>query len=77
MANQKPDGKGGLHYVSKKCHSCYEYVPLEAEICPSCKARLGKVGEHGMAEKVTNWQAYIKFLIAFAIFLAFCKYAFF
>ena len=76
MAKQKTASEG-LNYVSKKCHSCYEYVPLNAEICPSCKARLGKVGEHGMAEPVTNWHAYIKFLIALAVFLVFCKYAFF
>lgn len=71
---KKSSGPG---YVSKKCHECYTYVPLNAEICPSCKTRLGKLGAHGMAEKRTDWNAYIKFAIALAAFLIFCKYAFF
>ena len=76
MTAQKSAGDPAL-YVSKKCHSCYEYVPLEAERCPMCKVRLGKVGDHGMAEKVTDWQAYLRFAVALIALLIFCKYAFF
>jgi hypothetical protein len=76
MAKNKPTAED-LHYISKKCHSCYEYVPLEADVCPSCKARLGKVGAHGMAEKVTDWHAYFKFAVALIVFLIFLRYAFF
>jgi uncharacterized protein with PIN domain len=50
---------------------------LEADVCPSCKARLGKVGAHGMAEKVTDWHAYFKFAVALIVFLIFLRYAFF
>ncbi len=64
-------------FVSKKCHSCYVYVPLDARICPSCKVRLGKVGHHGMAEKAIDWKAYLAFLLALAAFVIFCIYAFF
>ncbi len=77
MAKYPPAKKDGPGYVSKKCHECYEYVPLDAEICPLCKVRLGKVGPHGMAQKVTDWKAYLAFLVAFAAFLIFCLYAFF
>ncbi len=75
--HHQPTGPKGIGYVSKKCHGCYIYVPLDAEVCPSCKVRLGKVGEHGMAEKVTDWKAYVAFIAAFLAFLVFCRYAFF
>ena len=68
------DGPG---HVTKKCHECYAYVPLDADVCPYCKARLGKVARHGMAERMTDWKAYIAFAIALLIFLIFCRYAFF
>jgi hypothetical protein len=77
MAKYSSTDKESPGFVSKKCHECYEYVPLDAEICPSCKVRLGKVGRHGMARKVTDWKAYLAFLVAFAAFLIFCLYAFF
>ena len=75
--NQASGGKGGAAYASKKCHSCYTYVPLDAQICPSCKVKLGKVDSHGMADKVTDWKAYLAFFVAFLAFLVFCKFAFF
>lgn len=77
MAKHQSPRNEGPAYVSKKCHSCYAYVPLDADICPSCKVRLGKVGSHGMAEKITDWKAYISFFIALLALLIFCKYAFF
>ena len=77
MAKHHATDKDGPGYVSKKCHGCYTYVPLDAEICPSCKARLGKVGPHGMAQKVIDWKAYLGFFLALAVFVIFCLYAFF
>lgn len=67
----------GPKYVTKKCHGCYVYVPLDAEVCPYCKARLGTVSKHGMAKHVTDWKAYVAFAIALLFFLVFCRYAFF
>jgi hypothetical protein len=52
-------------------------VPIEADVCPECKARLGKVGHHGMANKLTDFKAYIAFIVAFAAFVIFMIYAFF
>lgn len=77
MAKYRPFDNEGPGYVTKKCHGCYTYVPLDAEICPSCKVRLGKVGPHGMAQKVTDWKALAAFLVAFAALVTFCVYAFF
>ena len=76
MADTSPNDQGP-GYVSKKCHSCYTYVPLDATVCPYCKVRLGKVGDHGMADKLTDWKAYVSFAVAFIIFLVFIIYAFF
>jgi hypothetical protein len=77
MAKYRSSDSEGHGYSSKKCHACYTYVPLDAEICPSCKVRLGKVGPHGMAQKVTDWKSYFAFLVALAAFVIFCIYAFF
>ena len=77
MGNYRLSDKEGTGYISKKCHSCYTYVPLDANVCPSCKARLGKVGTHGMAEKLIDWKGYLAFLVALAAFVTFCVYAFF
>ena len=64
-------------YISKKCPECYEYVPLEAKVCPACKTRLGKVSEHGMAERLTNWKAYILCIVLWLILAIYVKWAFF
>lgn len=70
----KPSGPG---YASKKCPECYTYIPLNAEVCPSCKTRIGKIGKHGMAERVTNWKAYIICILAWLVFFIYIKWAFF
>lgn len=64
-------------YASKKCPECYSYVPLGAQVCPSCKIRLGDVGRHGMARRLTNWKAYIFCIIAWLVFALYIKWAFF
>lgn len=64
-------------YASKKCHECYEYAPLDAKVCPSCKAKLGKIGEHGMAEKLTDWKGYIICIALWLILVFYVKWAFF
>lgn len=66
-----------LAQASKKCPECYTYVPLDAKICPSCKAAIGQIKDHGMAEKPTNWKAYIICAIAWLVFLLYVKWAFF
>jgi RNA polymerase subunit RPABC4/transcription elongation factor Spt4 len=72
-----PSKNAGPSHVTKKCHECYTYVPLDAEECPYCKVRLGKVTRSGMARRITDWKAYIAFAIALLFFLVFCRYAFF
>jgi len=75
--SRRPAGAPEKKYVSKKCPECYAYVPLEAKQCPTCKVRLGPVGKHGMAVRLTNWRGYIV-CIALWLFLAiYVKWAFF
>jgi hypothetical protein len=74
---KRPPHNDSVGYISKKCHACYTYVPLEADTCPYCKVRLGPIDDHGMARKLTDWKAYVSFAVAFAVFLAFIIYAFF
>jgi ribosomal protein L40E len=64
-------------FVSKKCPDCYEYMPLEAVKCPSCKLRVGKIGTNGMAERLTNWRAYIVCIFLWLVLAFYIKWAFF
>ncbi|MBT8338552.1 MAG: zinc ribbon domain-containing protein [Desulfatitalea sp.] len=76
MTKATTDGPTKL-YVTKKCPECYEYVPLEAKVCPSCKLRLGEVDHHGMARRLTNWGAYIICGLLWLAFIIYIKWAFF
>ena len=67
----------GKNYSAKKCPECYVYVPLEAKRCPSCKVRIGPVGSHGMAERLTNWRGYIVCAVLWLILAVYVKWAFF
>ena len=62
MKNPKASFDSGnpTGYVSKKCPECMEYMPLKAEVCPSCKLPIGKINRHGMASRKTDWKEQIK-----------------
>jgi len=64
-------------YASKKCPECYEYMPLDAKVCTACKTRLGEIGDHGMAERLTNWKSYIICIVLWLFFIFYIKWAFF
>lgn len=74
---KKPSVRSNGMHVTKKCPECYEYVPLTAKVCPSCKTRLGDVNEHGMADRLINWRAYIVCAILWIILVVYLKWAFF
>ena len=61
-------------HVTKKCPSCYTYIALDAEVCPSCKKKVGMVDRHGMASKRVEWG---KYLIAILSWITFGVYAYF
>ena len=63
--------------VSKKCPNCYVHIPLNVEICPSCKKRVGMVDKHGMATRRVDWMSYIICFLAWLALGLYIKFAFF
>ncbi len=63
-------------YISKKCPECYEYIPLDAKVCKSCKTKVGEIDKHGMAKRKTNWEANITAIVAWIIFFLYIWWAF-
>ncbi len=68
---RNPDG-----YVSKKCPECMEYMPLNVDVCPSCKQPVGKINKHGMASRKTDWKAYATAIAAWLVFFFYIWWAF-
>lgn len=69
-----PDNPSG--FISKKCPECMEYMPLNAEICPSCKLPVGKMNKHGMATRKTDWKGYGAAIAAWTVFFWYIWWAF-
>lgn len=76
MAESKRTGPD-VNYISKKCPECYEYLPLDATICKSCKTPVGKINKHGMASRKTDWKANITAIVAWLVFFIYIWWAFF
>ena len=71
------DPKSQSGYISKKCPGCMEYMPLNKEVCPTCKLRVGKINKHGMASRRTDWKAYLTAIVAWLFFFFYVWWAFF
>ena len=57
---------------TKKCPECFVYLPSNATVCDSCKAKVGPADERGIAKKPTDWKSYLVAILgvlAFGIFL--------
>jgi len=61
---------------SKKCPECMTYIPVDANVCPACKKRVGKSTESGMARKATDWKSYILLVISWAALAVYIWWAF-
>ncbi len=68
MGKQDPDQ---ITFSTKKCYECFTHLPLNATVCNVCKKKVGRVNRHGIAEKPTDWKAYIISGIAFLFLIAF------
>ncbi len=66
-----------IYGPSKKCPECYEFMPLKARICPSCKTKVGDIDSTGMAKRATDWKAYSAAALAILIFALYIWWAFF
>ncbi len=64
-------------YLTKKCPQCYTYLPLHAQECTACKAKVGEVDKLGFAEKPFDWLAYLLATASIAGFVIFVWWAFF
>ncbi|MBS3754470.1 MAG: hypothetical protein KGY56_02090 [Desulfobacterales bacterium] len=64
-------------YLVKRCPECFATLPIDARQCFSCKAKVGKVNRHGMAERPVNWFAYLTCILAWAALIFYIKWAFF
>jgi len=52
------------------------YIPVDANVCPVCKKRVGKNTESGMARKATDWKSYIMLIISWAALAVYIWWAF-
>lgn len=64
-------------YSAKKCPECMAHIPADAVVCPSCKRRIGKRSDTGMAKKAIDWKSYIMLIISWAAFAFYMWWAFF
>jgi len=62
--------------LSKKCPECMTYIPVDSDVCPMCKKRVGKATESGMAKKAINWMSYIMLIISWTAFGLYIWWAF-
>jgi hypothetical protein len=53
-----------------------EYMPLNANTCPSCKLPVGKINKHGMATRKTDWKGYAVAIAAWLFFFLYVWWAF-
>jgi hypothetical protein len=65
------------NYSTKKCPDCYTYLPLDADRCSTCKARVGDVDKLGFASKPTDWRGYLIAAVSIAVFAVFLWWGFF
>jgi predicted amidophosphoribosyltransferase len=70
------DPRNSSGFISKKCPECMEYMPLNVEVCPSCKLPVGKINRHGMATRKTDWKGYVVALVAWIVFFFYVWWAF-
>ena len=60
----------------KKCPYCSVVLGLNDQICFSCKHKVGKVNEYGIAEKPVDWMSYVMCFLAMGGFVFFIWWGF-
>jgi hypothetical protein len=66
-----------ITHLTKKCPNCYTYLPLSAQVCTSCHAKVGEVDKLGFAAKPFDWKGYLLAVVTVAGFVVFMWWAFF
>ena len=80
MANpekQSSSKRSSSQHLTKKCPECYTYLPLSAQVCNSCNAKVGPVDKLGFAEKPFDWRGYLLAILSIVGFAIFVWWGFF
>lgn len=59
------------NFQTKKCPYCSVVLGGDDEICFSCRKKVGKANEHGIAEKPFDWMAYALSILSISGFAYF------
>jgi hypothetical protein len=63
--------------LTKKCPYCSVVLGINDTICFSCRRKVGKINEHGLAEKPFDWLAYLLCFLSIGAFVYFIWWSFF
>lgn len=64
-------------HESKRCPYCFAELQIDADRCPACLEKVGKVMRDGRAREPINWRAYGVCIIAWVLFAWFVWFGFF
>ncbi len=76
-SDRKPAGDRNPPHPVKKCPECFAYVPLDADRCHDCGARLREVDWLGFARRPIDWRGYLIAFLFAALYGVFLWWAFF
>jgi hypothetical protein len=68
--------KDSLNVKTKRCWSCNTHMKLGETHCPFCKRKVGKINEHGVAVKPTEWLNYFLAIAGTVVLVYFIWWAF-
>ncbi len=61
----------------KRCPECFINLPIDARECFSCHTRIRGIDKFGRAKKSGEWISYVICVLAWVVFIAYIKWAFF
>lgn len=67
MSNSSDSKKGKSTGLTKVCPYCSTHLLNSATACSYCKKKVGPVNKQGIAEKPTDWKAYLAFGISWGV----------
>lgn len=76
MGESGREKKVGQARSTKRCPECFTELPSDIKRCPSCKQKLGRGNEYGLAKKPVNWANVVMCILAWAGFVVYIWWAF-
>ena len=74
---QSEGKKKNDEYLIKKCPECYTYLPLDAQVCTACQAKIREVDKLGFANRPVDWWGYLIAAVSIGGFVVYMWWAFF